>query len=305
MIIEVFDAKSTSKSVAVVEDVSPNDTVLSVKQKLSDRVGKGVERLALRIEPKGKGLRDEELVSVLGLSASNPQLYVRDLGPQISWKTVFMMEYAGPLFIYPLFYFRPSIIYGIDTKRPIEQVVTIALLCHSFHYAKRLFETEYVHRFSNATMPVTNLFKNCTYYWGFAAFMAYFVNHPLYTRPTFSPWQVWLGLAGFIIGELGNFSIHLLLRNLRPAGTKERKIPYPDANPLTLLYNYVSCPNYTYEVMSWTSFIIMTQCLPVALFTLAGFIQMRVWAIDKHRQYKKEFGASYPKGRMPIIPFLS
>jgi len=276
--------------------------VLSLKRKVAKQIGKGVERISLRVEAKGKSLRDDEVVSALGLSASNAQLFLRDLGPQISWKTVFLCEYAGPLFVYPLFYLRPSIIYGVEASRPIEQVVTIALLCHSFHYSKRLFETQYIHRFSNATMPIRNLFKNCSYYWGFAAFMSYFINHPMYTRPTFSPMQVWLGLAGFVISEIGNFSIHLLLRNLRPAGTKERKIPYPNSNPLTLMYNFVSCPNYTYEVMSWISFTLMTQCLPVAFFTLAGFIQMRIWAIGKHRQYKKEF-ANYPKGRTPIIPF--
>jgi hypothetical protein len=32
-------------------------------------------------------------------------------------------------------------------------------------------------------MPVFNLFKNCSYYYGFAAYVAYFANHPDYTSP--------------------------------------------------------------------------------------------------------------------------
>jgi very-long-chain enoyl-CoA reductase len=46
------------------------------------------------------------------LPARNALLYVRDLGMQIGWQTVFLIEYAGPFFIYPLFYLRPSLIYG-------------------------------------------------------------------------------------------------------------------------------------------------------------------------------------------------
>ncbi|KAJ1059709.1 hypothetical protein K5549_004147 [Capra hircus] len=180
---------------------------------------------------------------------------------------------------------------------------SLACICHSFHYIKRLLETLFVHRFSHGTMPLRNIFKNCTYYWGFAAWMAYYINHPLYTPPTYGAQQVKLALAIFVICQLGNFSIHMALRDLRPAGSKTRKIPYPTKNPFTWLFLLVSCPNYTYEVGSWIGFAIMTQCLPVALFSLVGFTQMTIWAKGKHRSYLKEF-RDYPPLRMPIIPFL-
>lgn len=139
---------------------------------------------------------------------------------------------------------------------------SIACACWVFHYAKRLFETVFVHRFSNATMPIMNIFKNSIYYWGFAAFVAYYINHPLYTAPSFGTTQVYLGLAAFIFNELGNFSIHVALRNLRPEGSKVRKIPFPTSNPFTSLFNFVSCPNYSYEIGSWIAFTFMCQAFP-------------------------------------------
>ncbi|KAJ9581160.1 hypothetical protein L9F63_023665, partial [Diploptera punctata] len=147
-----------------------------------------------------------------------------------------------------------------------------------------------------------NLFKNCSYYWLFTLYVAYHVNHPLFTAP--SALQVYGGLAIFsVLCELGNLSIHIALRNLRPPGTTVRKIPMATSNPLTTLFNLVSCPNYTYEFGSWIGFTVLTQCLPAGLFALAGMYQMTLWALGKHRAYKKEF-PNYPRGRKAILPFI-
>uniref|UniRef100_A0A669R906 Uncharacterized protein n=1 Tax=Phasianus colchicus TaxID=9054 RepID=A0A669R906_PHACC len=233
-----------------------------------------------------QSLRNEEILQHLPVGTT-ATLYFKDLGPQIGWTTVFLIEYTGPLFIYFLFYFRMPFVYGLDerfTSSP-HPVVNLACICHSFHYIKRLIETIFVHRFSHGTMPLRNIVKNCLYYWGFAAWLAYYINHPLYTPPS------------------GNFSIHVALSDLRRDGSKTRKIPYPTKNPFTWLFFFVSCPNYTYEVGTWISFTIMTQCVPVGLFTLLCFIQMTIWAKDKHYTYLREF-KDYPSVRMPIIPFL-
>ncbi|OQR75727.1 trans-2 [Tropilaelaps mercedesae] len=200
-------------------------------------------------------------------------------------------------------YTRPAMLYGAGAAlKPYADVVQIAAACWTVHYSKRLFETVFIHRFSHGTMPILNLFKNCSYYWGFGLYIAYYINHPLYTPPA-STTQIYAALAVFTLAEVGNLSIHVALRNLRPAGSKERRIPYPTANPFTQLFRLVSCPNYTYEVLSWIAFTAMTNTLPAGLFTAAGFYQMTVWALSKHRNYKKEF-KDYPKNRKAIVPFI-
>jgi hypothetical protein len=107
---------------------------------------------------------------------------------------VFLVEYFGPLWIHPLFYFFPQFFYSAEQTGPkhlIQTFVTIkstletlfyspfnrssekrvliasriALGCVLFHYLKREFETVFVHRFSNATMPWFNIIKNSTHYW--------------------------------------------------------------------------------------------------------------------------------------------
>lgn len=76
------------------------------------------DRQSLRLEPRGKSLKDTDTLQTLKLH-SGDKVYIKDLGPQIGWKTVFLAEYAGPLVVYLLFYTRPELLYGKDATKEI------------------------------------------------------------------------------------------------------------------------------------------------------------------------------------------
>uniref|UniRef100_K3X5C1 Uncharacterized protein n=1 Tax=Globisporangium ultimum (strain ATCC 200006 / CBS 805.95 / DAOM BR144) TaxID=431595 RepID=K3X5C1_GLOUD len=231
---------------------------------------------------------------------SNGQLQFKDLGPQIGYRTVFIAEYLGPL-LFVLFYAtRPAFLYGKDAaSKPFDHTAWLGVAAWSAHFLKREFETLFVHRFSRPTMPLFNLFKNCSYYWSFGAVVGYPLAHPDYKGPT-SELQIQIGLALFAVSELLNFLVHVQLRNLRPAeGSKVRPVP---KGPLFAL---VSCPNYTFEVLGWVGFSLFTQIFFSYLFTLVGFLQMTDWALKKHRGYIKSDGDAYKKlRRKAIVPFV-
>jgi len=279
-------------------EVSDSATVAQLKTALQKFVGKAPERQRLYIQDGDKRttLADEKKLSHYELLTGKRDdvVYFRDLGPQVAWRTVFLVEYAGPILIYLFFYIRPPFLYP-ESSRPHTYVQNLALYCWLGHYIKRELETIFVHRFSHGTMPLMNIFKNSGYYWGFAALCGYFVNHPLFTEPSHTQAHIALGL--FVLFELGNLICHIMLRNLRPANSTVRKIPRG------FLFELVSCPNYTFEIYSWIAFTVMTQTVAAGLFALVGAGQMIVWAIQKHKRYHQEF-TSYPKSRKIIFPFV-
>jgi very-long-chain enoyl-CoA reductase len=40
------------------------------------------------------------------------------------------------------------------------------------------------------------------------------------------------------------------------------------------------------------------------VFTGLAVGQMALWAIKKHKNYKKDFGKEYPRGRKAMFPFV-
>lgn len=107
-----MDAKN-SKGV-LKTNVQSSTTIKELKEKVYANNRKlNPDRQALRLEVRGKTLKDSDTIETLGLR-NGSKLYVKDLGPQIGWKTVFLAEYAGPLLVYLWIHQRPWIFYGTD-----------------------------------------------------------------------------------------------------------------------------------------------------------------------------------------------
>jgi len=259
------------------------------------------ERQRFTIPATNAPLVDGKNVSDYPLKDGDIILF-KDLGTQIGYRTTFVIEYAGPLLLYPIFYFFQDYIYPVSGKHHFQFAQNVALICWTIHYAKRILETLFVHRFSHGTMPLfPNLPRNCGHYWLAGLYISYFVNHPLFTSPPIE--RIYAGIAIFAIGQLGNLISHVMLRNLRPEGSTERKIPRG------FLFEFVSCPNYFFETLVWIGFTLLTQSVASFLFLLMGTGQMWVWAVQKHRRYKKDFDGKegrplYPRNRKVMFPFL-
>ncbi|KAF3989526.1 hypothetical protein FT663_01770 [Candidozyma haemuli var. vulneris] len=238
-------------------------------------------------------------------------IYAKDLGPQIAWKTVFFLEYLGPLVLHLLFY-----AYFAGFKQVSQsQTQVFAFIMVTLHFAKREVETIAIHKFSNATMPLFNLFKNSSHYWflsGFnLAFFVYgrnsaslasasslekFIFH-VNNLPSSTNYLIF-GLWAF--AELSNLKTHIALSNLRKNDDKAYVIPHGYG------FDLVACPNYFFEALSWIFYSILVGNWSAWVFMIVGTGQMYIWAVQKHKRYLKTFGDDYKKlRRTAMFPFIA
>ncbi|KAK5780873.1 hypothetical protein RI543_002000 [Arxiozyma heterogenica] len=241
---------------------------------------------------------------------SNLQLYVKDLGPQISWRLVFLIEYLGPILVHSLLYYfssieqiRDKLNYSSDNYDPnLNQIVFFLILGH---YVKRELETLFLHRFTLATMPLFNVFKNSFHYWvlngaiglGYFGYGFLFSNNQLswiYNAMGQINLSTLIGL--FVLSETWNFYMHLQLRvygdQQIAKGNTTKRVPINEG-----LFKYLVAPNYTFEVWSWIWFTIIFKFNIFALvFLLVSATQMYLWAIKKNKKYGTK--------RAFLIPFV-
>jgi len=297
--------KKPIKNIPATVQIDSKTTVEDVKIQLAAAVrGLDYNRIAI-LDPSSQSiLKDRKalLVEQKGV-IEGKEILVKDLGPQISWRTVFIVEYAGPILIdLAILYFRPYIYKGVRRSDSISSTQLLALSMLLLHFLKREYETMFVHKFSSSTMPAFNIFKNSAHYWALGGLnIGYWVLSPTATaaKPVADPLSricVSLGLILYIFGESANLYTHNVLSKLRSSGGTERGIPKGFG------FSWVTCPNYLFECIAWVGICLVTRSLSTAIFTAVGWWQMQQWAVGKEKRYRREFPETYKPKLYPLTP---
>ncbi|KAK0669987.1 3-oxo-5-alpha-steroid 4-dehydrogenase-domain-containing protein [Cercophora samala] len=248
-------------------------------------------------------IRNEEGVVKAG------ELVVKDLGPQVAWRTVFVIEYFGPILFHAFIPLIRPYLYSIfpgqfkyisPTATPITKVQWILFALFHIHFLKREYETLFVHKFSANTMPARNIVRNSAFYWimaGLLCALDIYAPGNLSARDELVPLD-YVGLALFVFGEVCNWIVHQHLASLRKPGGTEKGIPNCIGSGL------VTSPNYMFEVTAWLGVIMISRSWAVVVFICTGIIYMRDWSRGKEKALRKEFGDRYKKKRYTMLPGL-
>ncbi|KAF2090180.1 enoyl reductase [Saccharata proteae CBS 121410] len=291
--------------------IALTDSTAELYKRLAAATGSSVHRLRVAKGSDGSVVPNNTkiLVESTGLRQKST-ITVKDLGPQIAWRTVFLVEYLGPILIHPLIFYGREYIYPTPSLKatplpePTAAQYAILYMC-ILHFIKREFETIFVHRFSSATMPAFNIFKNSGHYWALSGLLiAYFAYGPVdASSPLLGPVAMTAATFLFPVAELANLSTHLTLRNLRPAND-----PTARGIPKGLGFDLVTCPNYLFETLAWACVALASACvslrafLATSLFIVVAAGQMAAWAAKKEKRYRKEFGSTYQRKKFAMLP---
>ncbi|EAY00792.1 3-oxo-5-alpha-steroid 4-dehydrogenase family protein [Trichomonas vaginalis G3] len=216
---------------------------------------------------------------------------IKDMGPQIGWRTSFLLEYCGPFVICPL------LLLILRNKLVWNSYFTIGIIMWELHYAKRIYESIWVHTFSHATMPLADSMRNVVYYWTFTIL----VNYNLYDKSLsvkgLHLYQI-LAIPCWFVCECLNLYCHIGLANLRPKGSKEHYLPKG------FLFDQIACPNYTFEISGWIFFSIYSGLLISFFFTICGGTTMFIWAEKKRNNLIKKWPEAKNRGRISPFTFF-
>ena len=176
----------------------------------------------------------------------------------------------------------------LSAPGPYQAIVFFALL---IHFAKRLLESWFLHKYSGPMNLLTAVAISLFY--SLTSFLPAYLNR----QPI---WEIGpLVIAGFgvfLIGEALNFYHHKILADLR-GNTMEYAIPRGG------LFDLVACPHYLFEIISWFGLFLMFRHLSMFLFFVFMAMYLTARSVRTLRWYRERF-ADFPPDRRAILPFI-
>ena len=159
------------------------------------------------------------------------------------------------------------------------------------HFAKRVLESLFVHRYSGpmtilTVVMVTGLYSLLT------GMIGYLNRQPLPMMDGLA----WFGVALFLAGEAGNFVHHKRLAALRQGSMKY-------VIPRGLLFDYAICPHYFFELVSWLGVVLIARHFAVLLLFLFMIGYLTTRGIKTLRWYRAQF-PDFPRDVKVLVPFV-
>jgi very-long-chain enoyl-CoA reductase len=159
------------------------------------------------------------------------------------------------------------------------------------HFVKRIFESLFVHRYSGpVTIPTVVMIASL--YSLLTGVIGYLNRQPIPAMDGVA----WLGVLLFVVGEAGNFIHHRHLARMRKSTMKY-------VVPRGLLFDYIICPHYSFELVAWLGVLLVARHFALLLLFvfMVGFLSAR--AVKTLRWYRREFPDFPPSVKM-LVPFL-
>ena len=196
----------------------------------------------------------------------------------------------------------------------------VALACWEAHFIRRAVET--LRATYKRPRPIYELGASCWY-----ALISAAVGWSL--RPELCVFGLdetalpvalrGLGRLFFVCGEAGNAYYHHRLATLREAsaaseanldsakgsaGGEDNVSKTRHRIPRGGLFELVSMPHYTMELVGFLGFVLVAPTVPAVLFEVASILTLIPRALESHGRYHREFQGRYPAKRKAIVPFL-
>ena len=193
-----------------------------------------------------------------------------------------------------ILYFVPVVVITIVARSTLPTATTVqwvVYLAVTIHFARRALEVVFLHSYSGPIGLSTTLL--ITFFYSLAVSMIGWTNREPLPAP--DAWFTF-GIFLFIIGSLVNSYHHKLLADLR-----KNSLDY--YIPKGGLFEYLACPHYLFEIVTWLGIALLSRHLAAWLVCLFIVFYLTARSIRTLKWYHERF-QDFPKHRKAILLFI-